>query len=502
MSRQFVITKADGSQRFIGSYEASMPAPGSKQYQPSSRRLPARVDLRPHLSPVESQGQSNSCTANAVAGAVEYLMRQHLGDDAYDVSRLYIYYNARYLNPNNKGVIQDKGSAILYCVEGIKQYGVCSEETWSFNLKQVNDEPDEDAYDEGQYFQIEGEEIIKPDLDSFRSALADGYPIIFAVKTYKTFDSHRKPGLVPQPSDTEAGRGNHGLHAMLCVGYSDKDRVFIVRNSWGEKWGDGGYCYMPYDYVLSPKHNLGYNTIIKHATPLEPDEDTWHDDEESVLGDYESELANMSDEDYEAMLEAMGDYPLEYRIAIIFIHVANADGEFSKDERAELLAYLQNTFEALGSEYDAGDVLKYVWKHDRDDDDLLEESVALLGEYLSAEMLATIINDLQNVVGVDDESEEETDYIDYLIGEWQGGDEEGEEEEEEEYDEEEEEEEEDDEEYDEEEEEEDDEEYEEEEEEEDDEKYDDEEEEEDDEEYDEEEEEDDEEYDEEEEEEE
>lgn len=40
-----------------------------------------------------------------------------------------------------------------------------------------------------------------------------------------------------------------GAHAMLCVGYSEPDQVFIARNSWGQDWGDGGYCYVPYSYM-------------------------------------------------------------------------------------------------------------------------------------------------------------------------------------------------------------------------------------------------------------
>jgi C1A family cysteine protease len=30
---------------------------------------------------------------------------------------------------------------------------------------------------------------------------------------------------------------------MLIVGYTGN--FYIVKNSWGEKWGDQGYCYIP-----------------------------------------------------------------------------------------------------------------------------------------------------------------------------------------------------------------------------------------------------------------
>ena len=36
----------------------------------------------------------------------------------------------------------------------------------------------------------------------------------------------------------------------MAVGYNDQTQVFIVRNSWGSGWGDGGYFYMPYAYLL------------------------------------------------------------------------------------------------------------------------------------------------------------------------------------------------------------------------------------------------------------
>jgi C1A family cysteine protease len=49
-----------------------------------------------------------------------------------------------------------------------------------------------------------------------------------------------------------------GGHAVMAVGYDDNHRTaggedepsLIIRNSWGTGWGDAGYGYLPYRYVL------------------------------------------------------------------------------------------------------------------------------------------------------------------------------------------------------------------------------------------------------------
>jgi hypothetical protein len=38
-------------------------------------------------------------------------------------------------------------------------------------------------------------------------------------------------------------------HAMVICGYSLDDSTYIVRNSWGDKVGDKGYLYIPFDYI-------------------------------------------------------------------------------------------------------------------------------------------------------------------------------------------------------------------------------------------------------------
>jgi len=73
-----------------------------------------------------------------------------------------------------------------------------------------------------------------------KHSLAEGYPFVFSVTLFnKSFDVAKKRGYVPMPDfDAEKIRDAHGRHAMLCVGYKESAKVFIVRNSWGETWGD------------------------------------------------------------------------------------------------------------------------------------------------------------------------------------------------------------------------------------------------------------------------
>ena len=41
--------------------------------------------------------------------------------------------------------------------------------------------------------------------------------------------------------------GNPAGHAVCAVGYDDDKQIVIIRNSWGDHWGDNGYCYFPYE---------------------------------------------------------------------------------------------------------------------------------------------------------------------------------------------------------------------------------------------------------------
>jgi hypothetical protein len=412
-----LISRADGSARKVSGYRYAAPRPGTKTWSARAEtesRLPKKVDLRAFMTEVEDQGETNSCAANAVAGAYEYLVKRHLGEESYDVSRLFIYYNGRAVDDCAH---EDEGSVIGSLIESLKEHGACSEETWPFEEDSVNDEPSEDAYEEASQFLVEDTAVIPTRLEAWKSALAEGYPIIFGVSLFESFDKHRKPGLVPVPSPRESSRESHGGHAMLAVGYSDKDRVFIVRNSWGEEWGDNGYCYIPYDYLLNPQYNGGDSWIIRQVQPVEGN-DGWSEDDESVLPEVDSEFAAMTEEQFQAFHDACGEVPFEARLAQLFLVAAGADGDVTDEELTELAAQLEDTFTRIGSELDPAKVLRFATRH-AEDEALLNSTVDIFGEHLSAGLLANIISKAQQIAGSDDLSEEEESLLAQLVEAWQ-----------------------------------------------------------------------------------
>jgi Papain family cysteine protease len=114
-------------------------------------------------------------------------------------------------------------------------------------VPKVNTRPSDEAYaaakalKESPRFSWEAPDELPVDLFAMKHCLADGYPFVFGLVLFKKgfFHVAVKHGYVPMPDfATEDISENHGNHAMLCVGYKESAKVFIVRNSWGTKWGD------------------------------------------------------------------------------------------------------------------------------------------------------------------------------------------------------------------------------------------------------------------------
>ncbi len=81
----------------------------------------------------------------------------------------------------------------------------------------------------------------------------------FTVYSSYTQASAANKGAIPFPGPGEKIVGGH---AVVAAGYDDAIKIkntqagatttgaLLIRNSWGTGWGDAGYGWLPYDYVL------------------------------------------------------------------------------------------------------------------------------------------------------------------------------------------------------------------------------------------------------------
>jgi hypothetical protein len=239
------------------------PSPKDYRTQFKDVSVPDKVDLRQYCTTVEDQGQLGSCTANATVGAMEYLYNKRDGQSV-DLSRIFAYYNSRRM----RGTInQDCGAFIGDAMASVLAFGVCREDVWPYDINNFANEPNQQAYQEAmmheavQYARVDG-------ADGAISALAAGFPVVFGTRIpERCYQEAQSNGVFPVASDQEIMNNQGGGHCMLIVGYDKPKQIFIVRNSWGQGWGDRGYCYIPFELMVkcSPPH--GFWIIGELAKP-------------------------------------------------------------------------------------------------------------------------------------------------------------------------------------------------------------------------------------------
>ena len=228
-----------------------------------AKSLPSSVDLREWCSPVEDQGMIGSCTAQAGVGVIEYYERKSFGRHI-DASRLFLYKATRNLM-RAKG---DTGAYLRTTIGAMVLFGVPPEAYWPYSdAEQVFDkEPPAFCYAYAQNYQTikyfrHDPSGAKSDgiLKNVKTHLASGHPAMFGFTVYNSIEQAETTGKIPFPSSKEKVEGGH---AVVAVGYDDKMKIknqygksattgaLLIRNSWGKEWGEQGYGWLPYEYVL------------------------------------------------------------------------------------------------------------------------------------------------------------------------------------------------------------------------------------------------------------
>ncbi|MGE5406306.1 MAG: C1 family peptidase [Methanosarcina sp.] len=225
--------------------------------------LPESVDLRKWCSKIEDQGELGSCTAHAAIGIVEYYQnrafKKHL-----EGSRLFVYKVTRNLMQETG----DTGGWLRCAMGALKICGVPDEKFWPYDISNFDREPDAfiysiaDDFEALKYFCHDPAGSRVPCagvLESVKKYLEAGIPSMFGFWGFTSFEKSNVKGGIPYPCSNESAAWGH---AVVAVGYDDKKKIknlscnkettgaLLIRNSWGTGWGDSGYGWLPYDYVL------------------------------------------------------------------------------------------------------------------------------------------------------------------------------------------------------------------------------------------------------------
>ena len=206
-------------------------------------KLSKTVDLREKCSMIEDQGKLGSCTAQALAGNIEFL--DNLPDTQYtDVSRLFIYYNERVLIHYEN---YDSGASLRDGIRTLKHQGVCDESLWPYKVGDFAKKPSQKCYDNAKNHCIKTYYRIR-NLNEMLACLSDGYPFVFGFTVYESFLTEKvaQTGIASMPGNSERAQGGH---AVMAVGYDQKAKRFLIRNSWGTSWGIEGHFTIPFEYL-------------------------------------------------------------------------------------------------------------------------------------------------------------------------------------------------------------------------------------------------------------
>ena len=168
----------------------------------------------------------------------------------FDPSRLFLYYNEREIEGT---VTFDSGASIRDGIKSINKQGLCEEKLWPYQIEYFTNKPNNNCYGEAKFHKGVRYKRLSKDLNCLKTCLSMGRPFIFGFAVYDSFED---PTIWDPKSDTMPIPNPNketllGGHAVVAVGYSNKRKAFIIRNSWGKEWGMDGYFLMPYKYMTS-----------------------------------------------------------------------------------------------------------------------------------------------------------------------------------------------------------------------------------------------------------
>ena len=221
------------------------------------RDLPRAVDLSGNFPTPGNQGRQGSCVGWATAYALKsYQERLEEGwefSDYTTFSPAWIYNQVKEPGPcDNPGDRYDCGTFIHKALNFMIDKGTATLSKMPYTDRDYRARPSAAAIQEAARFKSKSMSSVRS-VEHIKGAIANRHPIVIGMSVYRSF--HRLSGSGSVYNDLSGASG--GGHAVTIVGYDD-DRfggAFKVVNSWGQRWGDGGFFWLPYSIFSDSRLN-------------------------------------------------------------------------------------------------------------------------------------------------------------------------------------------------------------------------------------------------------
>ncbi|MBQ3655836.1 MAG: C1 family peptidase [Bacteroidales bacterium] len=325
--------------------------------------MPTEIDLTQYMPPIGDQDVYGTCVAWSLAynyrsylrAKAGKLTKSQLADPTYQFSPKDLFYaidkskkgeNGDYCNGTNFQpafeVMQDRGVATLATVP-YTDMNKCENKPEAAWTREANE------YKISEWFNIDKNRINKNGADELKAYLCTGKPIALGARLYKSFKNY-KGGVLSSQTD-----GYWGLHAMLICGYDDNKQAFKVVNSWGTKWGDKGYLWVDYDYMVDEfvsKDSKGnYNFYVAYSKDREViiDDDDDIVDDDDLVEEYDLAVSKVSFKDYYADGDPDSDDPTWRTIEFNVYNAGKTVVPSSK--KWQVVALIYNAYNADDRQY-------------------------------------------------------------------------------------------------------------------------------------------------------
>lgn len=246
--------------------------PLDEQYTPlPNLKIKESVDLRKFFTSVKNQSSLGACTSFAAVAMYEAMMNQAGVEGANDMSPAYLYFYSNILNGRPAG-----GSNFYEQFEVLGTHGVCHEDLYIYDPESPGTKPSDKADEDAKNHRVisakqipliddpDKSHTLKRNHTLLTSALSEGYPVGISLKVYDNLGTDG--AFILHPDDATDAKED-GWHAMVIVGYSEENGFYIVRNSWGQEFGEDGYCYIPTAYIDDPEY-MDFACIITEISDM------------------------------------------------------------------------------------------------------------------------------------------------------------------------------------------------------------------------------------------